>query len=367
LTFIAAPERLLRGLAEMLGQSDIAHYLLSLGLVKPQAVVEEDLTVIDASRRNSVFVVATRRGPAHVVKQGDLGTRRTLAHEAAVLRALGDKKELAGYIPTVVRHEPDAARLVLRTPGGAKAWSDHHRTSRFPRVPARMLGRVLGTLHRLAVDSTYAPPPGVDPMWGLSLPEPSYEMLLDLSAGALDLVARVQASPAVCDRLAELRDAGSDETLVHGDLRWENCLAVAAPGSRRRTRVLLVDWEFAGPGAAGFDVGTVFAEYLRTWVGSIPIVVPDDPGRLVSRAGHPLWRMRPAMQEFWSAYRLARPGGPMLRGAIELAAVRLLQVAVESAQGLATPSAHVVTLVQLADNMLRHPDDAAQALLGVRE
>ena len=32
----------------MLDQSEIAHYLLSLGVVKPRAVIEEDLTVVDS-------------------------------------------------------------------------------------------------------------------------------------------------------------------------------------------------------------------------------------------------------------------------------------------------------------------------------
>ena len=131
--------------------------------------------------------------------------------------------------------------------------------------------------------------------------------------------------------------------------------------------MLLVDWEFAGAGPAGFDVGTVFAEWLRSWVGSIPIVAPDDPGRLVSRATHPLALMRSAMRSFWAAYHAARPEGPTLRGVIELAAVRLLQIAVERAQGSGDPAAHVITLLQLADNMLRRPDDAAQTLLGLRE
>jgi hypothetical protein len=39
---------------------------------------------------------------------------------------------------------------------------------------------------------------------------------------------------------------------------------------------------------------------------------------------------------------------------------------VERAQGLAAASAHVVTLVQLADNMLRDPEDAGLSLLGLR-
>jgi hypothetical protein len=130
---------------------------------------------------------------------------------------------------------------------------------------------------------------------------------------------------------------------------------------------LLVDWEVAGPGPASFDVGTVLAEYLLVWVGSIPIVEPSDPGRLVELAAHPLSRMRPAIQAFWSAYGHDNPQRPPLRRVVELAAVRILQAAVERAQRLATASAHVVTLVQLADNMLRHPDDAALNLMALRE
>jgi aminoglycoside phosphotransferase (APT) family kinase protein len=351
----------------MLQQSDIAHYLVSLGLVKPRAIVEEDLTVIDASRRNCVFLAATRTGPTYVVKQAGPRSAGTLAHEAAILRVLAGATELAGTVPTVVHHEPDVARLVLRTPAGAQDWNEHHGAGRFPRIPARILGRALAALHRCPAGAFEELPPGVYPMWGLSLPEPSHELLLDLSAGARDLVARLQGSHTLCDRLNELREVGSDGALVHGDLRWDNCLAVTAPGSRRRTRVLLIDWELAGRGAAGFDVGTVLAEYLRVWVGSIPIVEPSDPGRLVARARHPLGRMQPAMQALWSAYRLASPRRPTLRRVIELAAVRVLQTAVEHAQGLAEPSAHVVTLVQLADNMLREPDDAALWLLGLHE
>jgi aminoglycoside phosphotransferase (APT) family kinase protein len=350
----------------MLEQSDIAHYLLSLGLVKPRAVIEEDLTVVDASRRNRVFLAATRGGPTYAVKQGSARTAATLAHEASVLRVLTGVPALAHHVPAVLHEDADAAVLVLRTPGGARDWADHHGTGRFPRVPARVLGRTLAAVHRVPADSIEELPEGFDRMWGLSLPEPPHERLLDMSAGAQDLVARVQASRAVCERLDELRATIGDGAFVHGDLRWENCLAVAGGGSRRRTGVLLVDWELAGRGTAAFDAGTVLAEYLQSWVGSIPIVTPGDPGRLVAHASHPLRRMQPAMQGFWEAYRGALPRPPALERVVELTAVRLLQTAVERAQGLSAASAHVVTLVQVAGNMLRDPDDAAAALLGLR-
>ena len=350
----------------MLEQSDMAHYLLSLGLVKPREIVEGDLSVIDVSRRNCVFLARRPAGDAYVIKQARPRTAQTLAHEAAVLRALAQVPELAGRVPTVVHHEREAARLVLSTPPGARDWTEHHRGGRFPRVPARILARMLATLHRLPADGIEELPPGVERMWGLSLPEPPLELLLRLSAGAQDLVARVQASRTMCARLTALRASDLGAGLVHGDLRWDNCLALAPAPSGRRTRVLLVDWELAGAGAAGFDVGTVLAEYLCAWVESIPIVDPSDPGRLAARARFPLWRMRPALHEFWSEYRRSNPASPALRRVVRLAGVRILQTAVERAQGLTFPSAHVVTLLQLADNLLERPDDAARGLVGLR-
>ena len=350
----------------MLEQSDMAHYLLSLGLVKPRDVVDGSLSVVDVSRRNCVFVATVGADQAYVIKQALPRTAHTLAHEAAVLQVLAETPELAEHVPAVVRHEPDADRLVLRTPGGARDWTDHHSTGRFPRVPARVLGRMLAGLHRVPTDGVEGLPAGVVRMWGLSLPEPPSELLFGLSAGGQDLVARVQASRTLCDLLSELRESDAGGAFVHGDLRWDNCLVIARASSGRRTRVILVDWELAGAGAAGFDVGTVLAEYLCAWVGSVPIVDPADPARLVARARHPLRRMQPALQEFWSAYRRHNPESPTLRRVVQLAAVRVLQTAIERAQGLAIPSAHVVTLLQLADNLLRQPDDAARGLLGLR-
>jgi Ser/Thr protein kinase RdoA (MazF antagonist) len=136
---------------------------------------------------------------------------------------------------------------------------------------------------------------------------------------------------------------------------------------QRRTRVLLIDWELAGRGAAALDLGTALAEYLAAWVGSIPIVKPTEPDRFMAQARHPLWRMQPAIAAFWSSYRLAARRPPRLRRAVEMAAVRLVHTAVERAAGLTALSAHVVTLLQLADNMLREPEAAAIGLLGLRE
>ncbi len=350
---------------DMLDQSAVASYLLSLRLVKPRAVVDGDLSVADASRRNAVFVVTSAGAPTLVVKAASADTAATLNHEAAVLRGLARTPAVAGQIPAVAHHDARRARLVLRTPAGAPDWSAHHAAGRFPRLPARALGRLLAAVHAIPPDAVDPAPAGVDPMWGLLLPAPWYAGLLNMSAGARDLVERLQASARTCARLDELRASVEDDALVHGDLRWDNCLAVTAPGARRRTRVLLIDWELCGRGSAAFDVGTIIAEYLRVWVSSIPIVAAADPGRFVAHARHPLEAMQRPIGAFWSAYRRASRGALPLRRVVELTAVRLLQIAMERADGTNAPTAHVMTLVQLADNMLASPDVAGWSILGL--
>jgi Ser/Thr protein kinase RdoA (MazF antagonist) len=337
----------------MLEQSDIAHYLLSLGVVKPREVIDEGFAVVDASRRNCVYLATTRSGPTFVVKQATPRNASALSHEATVLRVLAEAPGVAPHVPAVV-HEDDGL-VVLRTPPGGRDWADHR--GRFPSIPARLLGRILAALHRLPADI----PPGAGPMWGLLLPEPPHELVLDLSTGAQDLVARIQASDSVCSRLEELRASSSSAALVHGDLRWENCLALPAPGGRRRTRVLLVDWELADRADPAFDVGSVLAEYLRVWVGSVPIVERAEPARLRTFARHPLQAVEPAMQAFWSSYRSASRRPPALGRVMELTAVRLLEIAIERAQGLTARSSNVDGLLDVAASILRRP-----ALAGIR-
>jgi hypothetical protein len=344
----------------MVEQSDIAHYLLSLGVVKPRSVIDEDLTVVDVSRRNSVFLATSRSGPTFVVKQGSVETAPALANEGAILRILAGVPELAPHVPAVVHEEPAEGRIVLRTAPGARDWLD--RRGRFPRLPARALGRVLAALHQLTIDV----PQRAVAIPRLLLPEPPFELLANSSQGAREVLAHIQADGDLRGRLEELLTADAQGALVHGDLRWENCLTLPAPAAKRRTRLLLVDWELAGRGDPTLDVAAVIASYLQVWFRSIPIVERVAPARLLVHAERPLRSLRPAIQAFWSGYSSSSPSPPQLRRVVELAAVPLLEAAIERAQPQRAPSAQVMTLLDLAGNMLRYPSDAAAGLLELR-
>ena len=326
-------------------------------------MVEEDLRVTDVSRRNSVFVVTASDAPTYVVKQAGPGTADTLAHEAAVLRELARMPLLAGVVPALAHYDEAAVRLVLRSPPDAIPWRQQ---ARLPRLAAGALGRTLAAVHASRPELESSPPQD-DRLWALTLPEPALERLRHMSTGELELVSRIQADPVLCDRLRRLRDQVGDEAFVHGDLRWENCLALAAPGSKRRTRVLLIDWELAGPGEPTADLGAALGECLRLWVESVPIVDPSSPGLLASRARYPLGRLKPVMRALWAGYRSAAARPVSLGRVAEMAAVRLLETALEHAQRLVGVSAEALALLQVADNVLRTPEDAARRLIGLDE
>jgi aminoglycoside phosphotransferase (APT) family kinase protein len=350
----------------MLQQPDIVDYLLSLDIVKPRAVVCDELAILDVSSRNGVFVVTTRGGDALVVKQAGPHSAATLAHEAAVLVALGDDPSLRDAIPAVVHHDPDAARLVLRTPDGARNWKKATRAgARHALAPARRLGRLLAAVHAVAPDRVEPPPDGTTAMWGLRVPEPELEFVLNLSRGSRELVGLLQRNGPLCERLRELAAPPTRQTLVHGDLRWENCLRTGVNGARRRDRVLLIDWELAGPGDPAFDVGTVLAEHLANWIESIPVLDGNDVGRFAEFAGRPL--ARDVLGAFWDAYRGAAAEAPPLHRVAELTGLRLLQSAVERTQDAYEATTPARLLATVGERLLAAPELGAMMLLGLRE
>jgi aminoglycoside phosphotransferase (APT) family kinase protein len=353
----------------LLSQSDVVPYLLDAGIISP--VADGSLQVVDVSRRNLVFVVGGQRSPTFVVKQSRSSDDPAVAREVAVLRRLGSLDapvNLGRLVPALIAYDARQKVLVLETEAGARDFRDQYARGRFSIALARACGSALGLLHSLPPDGVGPRPSGLEPVWPLSWHRPQVQQLFELSTAGLGLLRLVQGSQPLCEALDELRESWREESVIHGDLRWENWIAAPARPSRGRDRVLMIDWELAGAGDPCLDIGAFFAEYLVSWVDSIPIVDPRDPGRMFRHAGRPLDRMQPAIGQFWATYRMARGEHVrqrLLSRAVRFAAARLLQAAVEQTERDPELRAHTVCAVQLAVNILELPDEAAARLLGL--
>lgn len=150
------------------------------------------------------------------------------------------------------------------------------------------------------------------------------------------LLAPSSLTAELASHFAALEERPRLITLVHGDVRWENCLVQADPGSVR-----LIDWETAGMGDPAWDVAGVIQEHLR-----FRIVRP-----------HLSAALDVSLEAFLASYRAHTPRTwlPILTSARRLAGARLIQTALEHVAAGTAPSA-AAPLVQLAQIVLRAPD-----------
>ena len=349
----------------MLELADVPAYLLERRLLDPRDVVEGDLRVTDSSRLNRVFVVTAQGRRTLVVKAGPRAWR-----EAAVLDRLRTVPGLPAFLPPVVLADPALELLVLESPPGSRDLTRQHARGRFSRELARAAGRGLAALHATPPPVLAGIRPAGDQGAALRVHMPDAEAVHEMSAAAIELTRVIQSLDDLCAALDALAASPRQEAVIHGDIRWDNLLAVRTRAAGGWTSVQLIDWELSGPGDPAVDLGAFLGEYLRGWAQSVPVAELLHPGRDPAGAGVPLQRMRPALRCFWEAY--ARDSGAAadqlasrLRRAVDLAAVRLLTAALEEAQARDRLRARVLVLVPLGRNLLCRGGDEAARLLGL--
>jgi Phosphotransferase enzyme family len=319
--------------------------------------------VRDVSSRNSNFAVEATDGPSYLLKQGRAAEGAvTVAHEAAVYEQLVAKGEvlrsqLAGY----VGYDPDEGVLVLELLREVEDLRTRHlRLEAFPPVLGEALGAALGTVHR-EMRATY---PKASPPWVLSIHRPDSSVFRDVSTANLELIKIVQNADGVGARLDELRAAWRTETLIHQDVKWDNCLVTADDGLR------LIDWEVAVAGDPHWDLGSALSQYLSLWLLSIPVTGAEPPARFPVLARYPLDTMKDALRACCEGYARVSDGsralpGESLRRTVAYAGARLIQSAFEASQFDQRLDSAAILHLQLGANLMQRPDDAAERLLGL--
>jgi hypothetical protein len=355
----------------MLEQEDVARYLLDRGLIGPEALLDGELTIRDASSRNRNYRVQTSQGPCYFIKQGTAAdSAASVAYEASVYeRLIGGEAVLASYLPRFFGYDHEQALLILELVRDADDLRSLHLSSgHFPPAPAALLGSALGALHRATQAGSDPSPPVALAPWILSVHRPDANVFRDLSSASLELIRIVQGSEGFPEALDALRQDWRAECLVHGDVKWDNCLVSSRADGSQELR--LIDWEGAVSGEACWDIGSALSHYLSFWLFSIPVTGSVPPERFPELATYPLDAMKPALGACWIAYADERrfddaTAARELVRAVACAGARLVQAAFEAAQMMNQITSAAVLHLQLALNILQRPQDAATELLGL--
>jgi aminoglycoside phosphotransferase (APT) family kinase protein len=353
----------------------VVRHLLSHGLLSYTDLLNGHIEVTRTVRRNLNFkVVVESGGSSYLVKWPSGGdTWSSLAREAKIYEVLSVSRLASDGLrwPRIHDFDPSQHVLVLELIDAAVDLGVHHNASnRTPVVLARRLGQALAILHSRSSGLVASAPASV-PHWALDIHQPHLSRLADLPAAVIEAIAVIQSSAELTSSLDALRAGWLATTLIHGDIRWENCVAYPSGGrTARLDRVALVDWEQAGVGDPLWDVGCALAEYLSSWVASTPIAPWSSLERAVARATKPVERMRPAMRALWQAYAREsgfgeQPDAYVLK-ATRMVGGSLIKTAIEQLYSATRLTATALALIQLGANIMARPDEAAIHLMGIR-
>lgn len=361
----------------------VPHYLLERRLISLDTLVDDEIAVVDATRRNRNFKVSVEGAPGFFVKQvatPEPTAVETLAREAECYRVAHHDPAFAALGELLPRpHGYDAVRhiLVLELLARGEDVSQRHRRLRaFPVDIGAAMGRALARVH-----GPLAPVVTADDRrerfarrvpWILQASQSDVVPREAHAGGNHQLLTIVQSYAELHGALDALRAEWRQETLVHGDLKWENYV-FAEPGDGGAGPLSIVDWEIADLGDAAWDVGAIFQAYLAFWVGSMPAAPGVAPAELVARAPFRIEVMQPAIRAFWRAYVDGLgPDAPnaaardaLLDRAVRYAAARMIQSAYETLTQAPQITAHAVLLLQLSSNILQRPRVAVSDLLGL--
>ena len=363
----------------LLTAENLAYYLIEKGYVGRHSIVEGDYLVLDYQRRNRNFKVIRRNQPSYFVKQVlklEPEPISSLQREASCywMAQTQPPLDVLGRIaPKFVGYDRARHVLVVGLLEGAETLSEYYRREgRFPESLAVEAGRMLASYHSDAgawiMESPYRQVFAQATPWILSMHriEPQYYPLLSEANGRLlEIVKRDPDFPATLDGLkAEWRV----NSLLHGDIKWENVLVQSANGGEPKLK--LVDWEMADLGDACWDVGAFLQNFLVFWALALPLQEYGDPSRAVSLEQYPLEHMHGPIRAFWRAYREARgftdsEGREFLMRSVRFGAARMVQSAFECLYMMKEMTAQAICLLQMSLNILKEPEAAREGLLGL--
>jgi hypothetical protein len=362
----------------ILHQENLVYYLIERGLVTRESVVHGGVEISEIPRRNRNFRVRQQNGPGFFLKQvrhWEPDALRTLNAEAQCYRLAAEDesfKEIAAIVPRFHSFDHRRSVLVTELMDGAETLGEHHlRNGSFPLEIGEQLGRTFGLYHSQA---TANPPGNLNgaflrrPAWALSLYEISPQTAPNLSGGIHQMLGMIRQFPQFRAALEKLRSGWRFEVLIHGDIKWENC--VLCPGSNGGQRLKIVDWEMADWGDSCWDLAGIFSAFLSFWVQSLPATEMASPDALVAQARFPIERMQPAIQACWKTYSEFRGLSSqtlheLLLRTVLYTGARNLQTAFEVLQGSPVANANTVLLLQLSMNILADPQSASCELLGI--
>lgn len=280
-------------------------------------------------------------------------------------------RALEPFMPELYDFDQDRQALTTAFISDGEDLLEHlRRTGEISIAVAGELGRCLGEFHRESnnrlLNSKHCSVFPKQIPWILSAERRNSHPFKELSQATSQLFDYVDESTKLPAMLDQLRHEWRTLTLMHGDMRLENCILIPATNGVSYD-IKIVDWELADLGDPCWDVGSIIQVFLVRHILSIP----PFQGKLDLTAllMHPSFsNTQPAMRSFWQSYtgelrNLKESNGILFQRCLRYGAARMVQSAYEAMQFTPNLSRNALHLLEVSSDILTEPTSAAEQLL----
>ena len=332
----------------LLTPAGVVRYLLRRRYLPADCIVRGDLRVSESAARNRGLCVRADSAQGYWVKQIREWSEAGVAsfhREARWYWLVRNDARFAPFrdvVPACLGYDEEADILVMELLPGTH--SLHPYQPWLSPGAAAQLGQIIARYQRGGRDAAAAAgfPSGAP--WIFSLADLPGEP--DWAGAARSIVEILEKYPGFGPTLKAMQDDWTSTALVHGDMKFENCI-------RSEDRVCVIDWEMACVGDPLWDAAGILQAYWEVWVRGL--------------AGGEELRM--AAREFWKSYaaELAPEGDPAesLVRTVRYAAARLIQTVWEDRRHQQKLDDPTLKMLQLSLNVFADPAQAARSLVGL--
>lgn len=353
----------------------IPSWLIHRGLLTPASIVDADFAVEELNFHNRGFRVYRPADKPLYVKQLREVTRSNvlcLEREAAfgtALSNLASAQWLSSRVPKIldydVRHHAITVQLI---PSTRNLLDRMEEEVSIPNSVAEGIGAFIGSFNSPECDRLMSAVseqhyPGIPP-WILSFHFDQGDG--SLSPANQQLLNLLQQDEVITSGLNQLRVDWHAESLMHGDLKWNNVLIREGDNL---PDWYVIDWEMLDQGDPLWDLATMVQCWWHYWILSTPPEQLTDLDNLLAVRRPAFEETRPSLNSLWSGFQKATGMSDAdladtRRIVDRFAAARILQTVYEllHTHEMITPSAQL--MIDLSRRVFEGPGPLIEFLTG---
>jgi len=358
---------------------NVIGYLLLNKLLDTKSIVEGDLEIFDISRKNKNIKISNsinsglflKQANPYVINSSVIIKRESLLY--AIMQTENEFASLADIAPKIRDYDEKNNIMITELVPGY-SWNQY--ISQEPNIKldkdlVASLAKAVATFHHAFENVSITKKelhflPKAFAFENLLI-HPGPEIFVDLSQANMKLLKIIQRDPRVYDTLEELSASWNPKTLIHGDIRFDNIIITVQNGKRRN---IFTDWEMANIGDPAWDIGSIFQEFIRSWLYMLPITGTEEAQQLLEMSKDSLQSMQYALRIFWNEYIQVIQKDPydtneLLLKSSKFCAARLIQSAYEMLHSQAELNNLATYMVQIGLNMISNISKATIHLLGI--